>query len=85
MSDIEDIIIRPIANPEADILRNKEIGAARDGRLPKTECPHPASAVEAYVDGERGREGRPTNLFHCSICSRMLFMVDAHGQTASDG
>lgn len=85
MSDIEDIIIRPISNPEADTLRKMEIGRAKDGRLPKSPCPHPASAVELYVDEEPGRAGRPTNLFHCGICKNLLFLVDAHGQTASDG
>lgn len=85
MSHIEDIIIRHIANPEADTLRRQEIERAKAGTLVNVGCPHPLTAISQFADEEAGREGRPTNLFQCDVCRALLFLVDAHGQTASDG
>lgn len=83
--DLSNAIISPVHNPEAKILRDQAVAAAKDGRLPPTPCPHPLSAIIQWVDEEKGREGRPTNLFECRQCGRNLFLVDAHGKTAVDG
>lgn len=85
MIDLAGAVIKPLVNPEASILRNKEVAAAKDGRLPPTLCPHPLSAVIQWVDKEPGREDRPTNFFQCQACNRNLFLVDAHGRAAVDG
>lgn len=78
-------IVKNIGNPESHLLWAKESAAAKDGRLPANACPHPISAIEQYVDEEPGREGRPTNLFACGICHRLLRLFDAHGKEALDG
>lgn len=78
-------LAKQLTNPESVILWGKQVAAAKDGRLPPTECPHPMSAIDLYVDEEAGREGRPTNLFECTICHRLLRLVDAHRKEATDG
>jgi hypothetical protein len=87
--DIRDLqagtVIKQIGNPESNLLWAKERAAAVDGRMPLTPCPHPMSAIEQFVDEEHGREGRPTNLFACGVCKRLLRLIDAHGKEALDG
>lgn len=78
-------IVKNIGNPESYLLWSKQVVAAKDGRLPVNICPHPLSAIEQYADEEPGRKGRPTNLFECTICHRLLRLIDAHGKSATDG
>jgi len=78
-------IVKQVVNPESYLLWAKQVAAAKDGRMPPSACPHPLSAVEIYVDDTPGREDRPTNLFECTICHRLLRLFDAHGKESSDG
>lgn len=80
-------IISHIGDPDPVILRDKDLAAALDGRMPPNACPHPMSAMEQFVDEEpgRARSGRPTNLFQCGVCHRLLWLVDAFGKPAAEG
>jgi len=80
-------ILKHIPNPEPMIIRAREAGRAESGALAPTLCPHPISAVLQYVDddGTVGRDGRPTNLWQCTVCNHLLRLVDFHGTEASDG
>lgn len=79
--------LKYINNPDPMIVRAREAGRAKAGDLPKTLCPHPVSAIGQYVDddGAVGRDGRPTNLFACTLCNHLLRLVDFHGNEAMDG
>lgn len=77
-------VVKRIDHPEIYNLWSREVFAAKDGRLPPTECPHPISSMEQYEDEAPGREGRPTNLFACGLCHRSLRLFDAFGKAASN-
>ncbi len=83
----DDQVLRHIPNPEAHLLREKAYLAAQAREYPRKGCPHPISAIEQYLDDDPSahRESRPTNLFECSICHSLLWLVSPYGEAASDG
>ena len=83
-----DEVVKPIHNPEAYILRSKAKAAASRGELPTTLCRHTANLdyLGQYVDDDATvkRKGTPLNLFECSICGMLLWLVDPWGNEVSD-
>lgn len=83
-------LVKPIYNPEAYVMREKFIGAAKRGELPRTDCDHPLNYMQQYVDddGQRGGRpdlvGKPVNLFICGICTTPLWLVDPWGEVVND-
>lgn len=83
-----DDTIKRINDPDPMLLRRSLRGQASEGKLqPTNGCPHPISALQQYVDetGYRHRDGRPTNLFACSICHMHGRIIMFDGIEARDG
>ena len=82
-----DELVKPIYNPEAWALRNQAQGAANRGEYPKKDCKHPFAYLEQYVDTDPSvkRKELPTNLFECTVCHSLLWLVDPYGNVKSDG
>ena len=80
-------IIKHIDSPTPEIIRFREAARARAGEVSTKGCPHPVSAIDWVVDddGTTGRNGRPTNLFVCTVCNNFLRLVDFNGIEAKDG
>ena len=87
--DKNTTLLRHIHNPEATVLWEKAVAAARENRYIANAklCTHPLSGVRQFVDEEldKDRKGRPTNLFQCDICGSYLALVDPHGRRGADG
>jgi hypothetical protein len=79
-------LLKPMFNIEAEIIRNKALAAAKRGEYPRSGCPHPVQAVEQFIDEDPStrRNGRPTNLFECTICHSLLWLINPYGEAASD-
>lgn len=79
-------IIKHIGNPDPEIIRLREAARASAGQVKNNGCPHPVSAIDWVVDDDSatGRNGRPTNLFVCGVCSGLLRLVDFNGIEAKD-
>lgn len=87
MSTFEEMIrdgVAPIKqiHPDAQLMRKSEVGAAMS--RPAPACPHPLSAVEQFVDDEPGQANKPVNLWQCTVCKSLIWLVDAHGKAVSD-
>lgn len=86
----DDEIVKPIYNPEAFVMREKFIGAANRGELPRKACDHPLHYLQQYVDDDSARGGRPdligkpVNLFICGVCETPLWLVDPWGAVVND-
>lgn len=79
-------IIAPMT-VDASLLWEQEVTAAKTGKLPMSECPHPIGALNAFQQQDLQPGTRQTamvNLFACDACKRLLRIVDAHGRSASD-
>lgn len=81
-----DQLLKPIYNPEAFIMRDKFVGAARRGDLPRKGCTHPLVYLQQYIDDDPAvkRDGKPVNLFVCGVCETPLWLVDPWGDVVSD-
>lgn len=79
--------LKNIANPEAFVLRSKARAAAGRDEYKQTGCPHPFAAIEQYIDFDPGvkRNEMPCNLFECSLCHTLLWLVDPYGNEVPDG
>lgn len=77
-------LIKQVEHPEPYLLRRQAINAAQAGEYPRTNCPHPQSAVEQFVETDSGKRRGPVNLFMCSICHTHLWYTDPYGRAASD-
>lgn len=79
-------MVKPIRNPQAFILRSNAAAGAARGEYPNKECPHPIEMVEQYVDEDPAakRKGRALNLFECTLCHSLLWLVDPYGNEALD-
>jgi hypothetical protein len=83
---MSDDILKYIDSPDPAIIRAREASRGKDGVVPKTACPHPASAIDWVIDDDpRIKRKMPTNLFVCSLCKQFLRLVDYNGKEAIDG
>lgn len=82
-----DDTIKRINDPDPMLLRRQMRGQAAEGKIKPTGCPHPISALMQYEDdmGYVHRQGRPTNLFACSICNMHGRIIMFDGVEAKDG
>lgn len=77
--------LRQITQPSSDTDRRRILSQAQSGNYPKTDCPHPVTAIDGVEDyGPAARSGRPLNMFICSLCGSHLFLVDPYGKWAAD-
>lgn len=87
MSTFEEMIrdgVAPIKqiNPDAQLMRKTEVMAARE--RPKPACPHPLGAVIQFIDDREGEPNQPVNLWQCSVCKSLIWLVDGHGKAVAD-